>query len=59
MLSSPARELPAALASVVVLSPADVTARLEKRADPRDLLAADRAAMNVDQGDRRKGSPGE
>jgi hypothetical protein len=59
MLSSPARELPAALASVMVLSPADVTARLEKRADPRDLLAADRAAMNVDQGDRRKSSPGE
>jgi DNA-binding PadR family transcriptional regulator len=51
MLSSPAREFPefpAALASVMVLSPADVTARLEKRAaDLRDLLAADRAAMNV------------
>jgi DNA-binding PadR family transcriptional regulator len=51
MLSSPAREFPefpAALASVMVLSPADVTARLEKRAAGlRDLLAADRAAMNV------------
>jgi len=51
MLSSPAREFPefpAALASVMVLSPADVTARLEKRAaDLRDSLAADRAAMNV------------
>jgi DNA-binding PadR family transcriptional regulator len=51
MLSSPAPEFPefpAALASVMVLSPADVTSRLEKRAaDLRAALAADRAGMRA------------
>lgn len=51
MLSAPAPEFPefpAALASVMVLSPADVTARLEKRAaDLRAALAADREAMRA------------
>jgi DNA-binding PadR family transcriptional regulator len=49
MLSAPAREFPefpAALGSLMILSPDDVTARLEKRAaDLRDSLAADRAGM--------------
>jgi len=48
MLASPAREFPefpAGLASAMVLSPADVTASLEKRAaDLRASLAADREA---------------
>lgn len=48
MLSSPAREFPefpAALASLMVLSPEEVTARLEKRvADLRASLRADREA---------------
>jgi DNA-binding PadR family transcriptional regulator len=51
MLSTPAPEFPefpAALASVMVLSPDDVTARLEKRAaDLRASMAADREAMAV------------
>jgi DNA-binding PadR family transcriptional regulator len=51
MLETPAREFPefpAALASVMVLSPADVTARLEKRAaDLAGSLAADRAALGA------------
>ena len=49
MLSAPAREFPefpAELASVMVLSPEDVTTRLETRAAGlRTSLAADRAAM--------------
>ena len=49
MLASPAREFgefPAALASVMILTPEDATARLEKRAaDLAGSLAADRAAM--------------
>jgi DNA-binding PadR family transcriptional regulator len=49
MLSSPAREFPefpAALGSLMILSPVEVTARLETRAAHiRDSLAADRAAM--------------
>jgi DNA-binding PadR family transcriptional regulator len=51
MLASPAPEFPefpAALASLMVLSPEDVTARLAKRADDlRGALAADRAAMGA------------
>ncbi|TDV46864.1 PadR family transcriptional regulator [Actinophytocola oryzae] len=51
MLSAPAREypeFPAALASVMVLAPEDVTARLERRAaDLRTAMAADREAMTV------------
>jgi DNA-binding PadR family transcriptional regulator len=51
MLASPAREFPefpAALASVMVLSPEDVTAQLEKRAaDLRAALAADRAGVGA------------
>lgn len=49
MLTSPANEypeFPAALASLMVLSPADVTAGLEKRAaDLAASLAADRAGL--------------
>jgi len=51
MLASPAPEFPefpAALASLMVLSPEDVTVRLAKRADDlRDALAADRAALRA------------
>lgn len=51
MLASPAPEFPefqAALASLMILSPEDVTARLAKRADDlRDGLAADRAALRA------------
>jgi DNA-binding PadR family transcriptional regulator len=51
MLATPAREFPefpAALASLMVLTPADVTARLERRAaDLAVSLAEDRAAMTV------------
>ncbi len=51
MLATPVREFPefpAALASVMVLSPEDVTTRLEKRAaDLRAALAADREAMRA------------
>ena len=51
MLANPAPEFPefpAALASLMVLSPAEVTARLEERAaDLRAGLAADRAAMGT------------
>jgi DNA-binding PadR family transcriptional regulator len=51
MLAAPARdypEFPAALASLMVLSPGDVRARLERRAaDLRTALAEDRAAMTA------------
>jgi DNA-binding PadR family transcriptional regulator len=51
MLATPAREFPefpAALASLMVLTPEDVSARLAKRAaDLRNALAADRAAMGA------------
>ncbi|HEX6357366.1 PadR family transcriptional regulator [Actinophytocola sp.] len=51
MLASPAREFgefPAALASVMILTPEDVTGHLEKRAaDLANSLAADRAAVTA------------
>ena len=51
MLESPAPEFPefpAALASVMILTPEDVTARLERRAaDLRSSLAADREALRA------------
>lgn len=51
MLASPAPEFPefpAALASLMILTPEDVTARLERRAaDLRSSLAADREALRA------------